>query len=190
MLEALWVSTGIIFVAELGDKSQLMAAAFASRYRPWPVLAGIALAASLVMGLSVAVGASVAGQLPTNVINIAAGAAFIGFAGWTLREEDTADEEAAPTRRSGRSALMTTAVAFFVAELGDKTMLATITLAARYEAIGTWAGASIGMVAADAIAIVVGAQLGSRFPERTVRFVAAGLFLAFGVLLIIEGARG
>lgn len=189
MFEAFWVSTGVIFLAELGDKSQLMAMAFASRYRAWPVLAGITISTAVVHALSVLLGASVAGALPTDWINVAAGLAFLGFAAWTWRGDEltAADEERA--RIGGRSALIAAAVAFFIAELGDKTMLATITLATRYEAIGTWAGSTFGMVVADALGIVVGAQLGKRLPERTVRIVAASLFVLFGLLLIIDGLR-
>ena len=187
MLEALWVSTGIIFAAELGDKSQLMALAFAARYRAWPVLAGITVSTAIVHAFSVAVGAVVADRLPTDVINVVAGLAFVAFAGWTLRgdELDEADEERA--RIGGRSAFLAAGVAFFIAELGDKTMLATITLATRYEVVGTWLGSTIGMVAADAIAIVIGAQMGRRLPERTVKIAAASLFVIFGVLLVVEG---
>ncbi len=189
MLEAFWVSTGIIFVAELGDKSQLMAMAFASRYRPWPVLAGITISTALVHALSVVLGVSVAGALPTGWINLAAGLAFLVFAVWTWRGDELTDADEERARIGGRSALVAAGVAFFVAELGDKTMLATITLATRYEVIGTWAGSTVGMVAADALAIVVGAQMGKRLPERTVRIIATGLFVLFGILLIIDGIR-
>ena len=190
MLQAFWISFGIIFVAELGDKSQLMALAFASRYRPWPVLAGITISTGLVHAFSVAVGETVAGQLPTDTINVIAGIAFLGFAAWTLRGDELTESDEAKARTGGRSALVAAGVAFFVAELGDKTMLATITLATRYQVLGTWAGSTVGMVAADAIAIVVGAQLGNRLPAHVVRWVAAGLFVLFGAVLIIEGALG
>jgi len=189
VLEAFWVSTGIIFAAELGDKSQLMALAFASRYRAWPVLAGITLSTAVVHALSVIAGASVAGRVPTGVINVIAGMAFIAFAVWTLRGDELTEADENRARTGGRSALVAAGVAFFIAELGDKTMLATITLATRYEVIGTWAGSTIGMVAADAVAIAVGALLGRRLPERTVRVVAAVLFVVFGLVLIVEGLR-
>lgn len=189
MWHALWLSTGIVFLAELGDKSQLMALAFASRYRAWSVLAGIAIATAIVHAMSVVVGAGVAGQLPTDAIDIAAGIAFLGFAVWTVRGDELTQADEQRARLGGRSAVVTAGVAFSVAELGDKTMLATITLATRYDTIGTWAGSTLGMVAADALAIVVGAQLGRRLPERAVRAVAAGLFVVFGILLIVEGIR-
>lgn len=189
MIEALWISTGVIFLAELGDKSQLMALAFASRYKPWPVLAGISISTALVHAASVALGAGVAGQIPTDTVNVVAGVAFLGFAAWTVRGDTLTDEDEARARRGGRSAFLAAGLAFFIAELGDKTMLATITLATRYDAFGTWVGSTVGMVAADAIAIVIGAHFGRRLPQRTMRFVAAGLFVLFGGLLIAEGLR-
>lgn len=190
MLHALWLSTGVIFVAELGDKSQLMALAFAARYRAWPVLAGITVATAIVHAGSVIVGASVAGALPSAAINVLAGLAFLGFGAWTLRGDRLTEADRDRVRPGGRSAFLAAGIAFFLAELGDKTMLATITLAARYEAWGTWVGSTIGMVAADALAIGLGAVLGGRLPERPVRWGAATLFAVFGVLLIAEGLRG
>ena len=190
VVQALWLSFGAIFVAELGDKSQLLALALAARYQAWPVLAGITIATGVVHGLSVAIGAVVADRLPTSAINIVAGIAFLGFAAWTLRGDRLSEGQAALARRGGRSALFTAAVAFFIAELGDKTMLATITLATRYDVFGTWLGSTVGMVAADAIAIGVGRQLGNRLPERTIRITAAALFVAFGALLIYQGIAG
>jgi putative Ca2+/H+ antiporter (TMEM165/GDT1 family) len=100
------------------------------------------------------------------------------------------DDEAAKAQRSGGSAVVAASVAFFLAELGDKTMLATITLATTEGALGTWAGSTLGMVAADALAIAVGRQLGTRLPERAVRIGAASAFFVFGVLLIVAGLRG
>lgn len=187
VLHALWLSAGVIFAAELGDKSQLMALAFAARYRAWPVLAGITVATAMVHAGSVALGAAVVGALPTAAINVAAGVAFLGFGAWTLRGDELSDRDRRRVRPGGRSAFLAAGVAFSVAELGDKTMLATITLATRYEAWGTWIGSTLGMVAADALAIGIGAAMGERLPDRAVRWVAASLFTVFGVLLIAEG---
>ena len=187
-VQAFFVAFGVIFVAELGDKSQLMAMAFAARYRPFPVLAGIALGAAAMFALSVAVGAVLGVALPTRAINIVAGLAFLGFAAWTLRGDDDEDEEA--PELSNRSVVGATAGAFLVAELGDKTMLAAITLASTNGLVGTWSGATLGMVAADALAIVVGAVLGKRLPARAIQIGAAVLFVVFGLALIVEGVRG
>ncbi len=185
-MQAFLLSFGVIFIAELGDKSQLMAMTFAARYKFWTVLAGITAATALVHLASVGVGRAVGVNLPTTLINVVAGIAFLFFAAWTLRgDELTADEEA-KAHRIARSAFVAVAVAFFLAELGDKTMLATITLATTEGWFGTWLGSTVGMVAADALAIGVGAILGKRLPERVVRIGAAVLFLIFGVLLIVE----
>lgn len=189
-MHAFVVSFGIIFVAELGDKSQLMALAFAARYRALPILIGISFATAVVHAVSVGIGAAVGVTLPTRAINVVAGLAFFAFAAWTVRGDSLDDDEAARADRSMRSAVITASVAFFFAELGDKTMLATITLATKEGLIGTWAGSTVGMVAADALAIGVGQQLGSRLPERTIKIGAAVTFVVFGLVLLIEAARG
>lgn len=186
-LDAFLLSAAVIFVAELGDKSQLMALAFASRYRFFPVLLGITLATLVVHAGSVVLGSVVAVALPTNLISIVAGLAFFVFAAWTLRGDSLDEDEAARARRSVGSVVMAVAVAFFLAELGDKTMLATITLATTEEPIGTWLGSTAGMVVADALAIAVGALLGAKLPERPVQIGAAIAFVAFGALLIADG---
>jgi putative Ca2+/H+ antiporter (TMEM165/GDT1 family) len=189
-VHALLLSLGVIFVAELGDKSQLMALAFAARFKPLPVLIGITIATAFVHAFSVLIGAVVGAQMPTHTINIVAGVAFLAFGAWTLRGDELGEDEAARATRSTHSAVAAASVAFFLAELGDKTMLATITLATREGVLGTWAGSTIGMVAADALAIVVGRHLGARLPERAIKIGAAALFFLFGVLLIVEGVRG
>lgn len=187
MFSAFLLSFGVIFVAELGDKSQLMALTFAARYKPWPVLLGITIATAFTHAVSVGIGAVVGAQLPTRTIAIVAGIAFLVFAAWTLRGDELSDEEASEASRSTRNAVVAASVAFFLAELGDKTMLATITLATREGVWGTWLGSTLGMVAADALAIVVGQQLGKRLPERWIRIGAAVSFVVFGVILIVEG---
>jgi putative Ca2+/H+ antiporter (TMEM165/GDT1 family) len=189
-VHAFLLSFGIIFVAELGDKSQLMALAFAARYRPLPILIGITLATALVHAFSVLLGAVVGVALPTRAIAIVAGLAFFAFAAWTLRGDTLDDDEAARADRSTRSAVLAAATAFFLAELGDKTMLATITLATNEGLLGTWLGSTVGMVAADALAILIGSQLGARLPERAIKIGASVTFVVFGVLLVAQGVRG
>jgi putative Ca2+/H+ antiporter (TMEM165/GDT1 family) len=188
-VHALFVSLGVVFVAELGDKSQLMALAFATWFRPWAVLTGITIATALVHAVSVVIGGVLGARLPTDVINIAAGLVFFAFALWTLRGDRIDESEAARAQRTTRSAIVAASAAFFLAELGDKTMLATITLATREGLLGTWVGSTLGMVAADALAIVAGRHLGARLPERAIRVGAAVAFFAFGVLLLVEGIR-
>jgi putative Ca2+/H+ antiporter (TMEM165/GDT1 family) len=178
---------GVIFLAELGDKSQLMALAFAGRYRARTVLVAVFVATLLVHAGSVLLGSSVALALPTGPIEILAGIAFLVFAAWTIRGDTLGEADENRTRRVGRSAILTIGTAFFLAELGDKTMLATVTLATTQEPIGTWLGSTAGMVAADAIAIAIGSVLGTRLPERAVRVFASGAFVVFGVLLLAQG---
>jgi putative Ca2+/H+ antiporter (TMEM165/GDT1 family) len=188
-LVAVGVSFGTIFVAELGDKSQLMALAFATRFKPLPILIGITAATALVHAVSVVVGALLQVSLPTRAISIAAGILFLAFAAWTLRGDTLNDaDERRVASAGGHSAVLAASTAFFLAELGDKTMLATITLATTYGALGVWVGSTVGMVTADALAIVVGRQLGSRLPDRAIRIGAAVLFVVFGVALILDGA--
>jgi putative Ca2+/H+ antiporter (TMEM165/GDT1 family) len=186
---AFLLSFGVIFVAELGDKSQLMAMTLATRYKPWPILAGITVATAGVHAASVLVGAVAGKSVPTDWITLAAGIAFIVFAAWTLRGDELTAEDEAAAARARRSAFVTALIVFFIAELGDKTMLATITLATREGWFGTWLGSTVGMVAADALAIGLGALLGRHLPEKTVRIGAAVLFLVFGILLIFEAVR-
>jgi putative Ca2+/H+ antiporter (TMEM165/GDT1 family) len=188
-VDAFLISFGIIFVAELGDKSQLMAMTFAARYRAITILAAITVATAVVHLFSVLLGAAVGVALPTKAISVVAGVAFLGFAAWTLRGDQLDDDEATRAAQRNRSVFFTVALAFFLAELGDKTMLATVTLATDNGLIGTWLGSTLGMVGADALAIVVGQQLGARLPERTIKVGAAVTFVIFGVLLIAEGVR-
>jgi putative Ca2+/H+ antiporter (TMEM165/GDT1 family) len=188
LVAATAVAFGAIFVAEMGDKSQLMALTFATRFRAVSILVGISIATALVHAVSVGVGALLQVSLPTRVINIAAGVLFLGFGAWTLRGDTLTEAERAQAERTGgRGAVVTASTAFFLAELGDKTMLATITLATTYAPLGVWIGSTVGMVAADALAIFVGRVLGTRLPQRAVRIGAAGLFFAFGVGLVVDG---
>ena len=186
-LEAFLLSTVVILLAELGDKSQLMALAFATRYRALTVLLAVTLATLLVHAMSVLVGRAAALALPTSVINVVAGLSFFGFAWWTLRGDHLGEREQARAEGGGRWALLAIGTAFFLAELGDKTMLATISLATTEEPIAVWLGSTLGMVIADALAIGVGAVMGARLPERAIRVFAAGAFIVFGAMLIAQG---
>ena len=183
----LLASFGLVFLAELGDKSMLAALAFAARYRPLPVLGGIAIAAFTMLGASVAIGAAIGTALPQQALTIVGGLLFIGFGLWTLRGDDDEDEDA---ELKGSSVLLGVTGAFLIAEFGDKTMLATVALGGTGAALPTWIGASLGMIAASGMAIALAAVLGAKLPERTVRLLAAGAFLVFGVLMLVAGLRG
>ena len=180
------VSFAVIFVAELGDKSQLMALTFATRFKTWPVLIGITIATAVVHLVSVGVGYGLGAALPTGWISLIAALAFLAFGAWTLRGDRLSEDEKNKAERSTGSAILAVGGAFFLAELGDKTMLATITLATQYGWFGTWVGSTVGMVAADALAILVGRLLGRHLPEKAIKYGAAALFAIFGIWLLIE----
>jgi putative Ca2+/H+ antiporter (TMEM165/GDT1 family) len=189
-MHAFLLSFGVIFVAELGDKSQLMALTFATRYRALPILVGITIATAAVHAVSVLVGAVLGATLPTRTISIGAGLMFFVFAAWTLRGDELNEDEKSRAERTSRSAVVAASGAFFLSELGDKTMLATITLATTEGLLGVWLGSTLGMVTADALAILVGQQLGTRLPERAIRIGATVAFVVFGIVLLVEGIRG
>ena len=190
-MSAFLLSTIVIFVAELGDKSQLMAMTFAARFRALPVLIGITASTAIVHLASVLVGAALGAAIPTGPISILAGLAFLAFALWTLRGDELTEDERRKATRTSKAAILAVGVAFFLAELGDKTMLATVTLAANNGGLaaltGVWAGSTIGMVAADALAIAVGQILGRRLPDRVIKYGAAATFAIFAILLITDG---
>ncbi|MEH3141368.1 MAG: TMEM165/GDT1 family protein [Mycobacterium kyogaense] len=189
MIAALLLSFAVIFVAELGDKSQLMAMMFALRYRWWVVLSAILAATTAVHVLSVAIGHYLGAALPTHLLGLIAGAMFVFFGLWTLRGDSLTDQEASRAQRATAPAFFVVTSAFMLAELGDKTMLATITLAADNNWLGVWIGSTIGMVAADALAILVGAVAGKHLPERLIQVVAAALFGVFGIFMVVDNLR-
>lgn len=184
------LSFGTIFVAELGDKSQLMALAFATRYPALPVIVGVGTATAAVHAVSVAIGYGLGSALPVQWVNVVAAVSFAGFGLWTLRGDTlTAGEEVKAATSRQRSAIVAASFAFFLAELGDKTMLATITLATQYGWFGVWLGSTLGMVLADALAVCVGKRLGTRLPERIVKYGAASLFFGFAIWLGVVAAE-
>ena len=188
------VAAAAIFIAEFGDKSQLLVLAFATRHAALPVVAGIVVAAAVVQGLSVAVGAALGAVLPEAPIGVIAGLAFLAVAAWTLSGDDDEAEEGhaadATRRRSGVALAAVVASTFVVGELGDKTMLATFALAARQDPLATWVGATVGMVAANLVAVAVGRQLGARISPRTIRIGSAALFAVAGVVVIATALLG
>jgi len=185
-MDAFLLSTAVIFVAELGDKSQLMALTFATRFKTLPVLLGITAATAIVHAISVLVGAALGASIPTRAITVVAAVAFVGFGLWTLRGDHLTEADTERASRPTHHAVIAVGTVFFLAELGDKTMLATVTLATKEGLLGTWLGSTVGMVAADALAIVVGRQLGARLPERAIRIGAAVAFFAFAAVLFVE----
>jgi putative Ca2+/H+ antiporter (TMEM165/GDT1 family) len=166
-----------------------MALTFATRFRTWPVLIGITVATALVHLVSVGIGYGLGSTLPTAWIALVAAIAFLAFGAWTLRGDKLTEDEKGKAEQATGSAILAVGGAFFLAELGDKTMLATITLATQHGWLGTWVGSTLGMVVADALAILVGRLLGRHLPERAIRYGAAALFAVFGVWLLIEAIR-
>lgn len=177
-----WASFLFITVAEMGDKTQLVALSFAAKHNPWKVIAGVFTATLLVHLLSVFIGEQTSAFIPMDYLKLIVGLSFIVFGLWTLKG-DTYEDGQEKGRRFG--AFMTVVIAFFLAELGDKTQLATISLAAKYHSfLGVWLGSTLGMVLADGIAIAAGVWLGKKLPEKTVKYVSAGLFILFGLLML------
>jgi Ca2+/H+ antiporter, TMEM165/GDT1 family len=190
------VAFGAVFVAEFGDKSQLLILGFATRHRAGPVVAGLVVAAAVMQGVSVAVGAALGAALPERPVGIVTGLAFLGVAAWTLLGDDDEDEheERTAPRAAGRGAFFAVAAAvagaFMLAELGDKTMLATFALAASQGPLPTWVGSTAGEVAANLIAVVIGRQVGDRLPDRLVRTGSAVLFAVAGLAVLIGAVAG
>jgi Ca2+/H+ antiporter, TMEM165/GDT1 family len=189
---------GLIALAELGDKSQLLALSFATRYRWWQVLVGVAVAATVLGGIAALLGGVLGDALPERTIAAAGGVLFLAFAVWTLREDGGADgaddrDEEGPATNDRRRVLGSTATvvgAFLVAELGDKTMLATAALASTRDPIAVWLGSAAGMTAASGAAIAVGSLLHRRLPADRIRLVSAAAFALLGLLLLFEAWRG
>ncbi len=179
------VSLFFVFAAEMGDKTQLVALAFATRYATQRVLLGVFGATLLVHLFSVGLGEIVGLAIPVVWVRILAGMAFVGFGLWTLRGDELGDNARLAERRWGP--LMTVGTTFFLAELGDKTMLMTVTLASQYHSIvGVWLGSTLGMVVADGLAILVGRVVGAQLPDRLIKVGAAVVFLATGVYTLLE----
>ncbi len=196
-MQSMFAAMGLVFVAELGDKTQMVALSFGARHKLTPVLIGVALAYMTTNLLSVIIGGLLGATLPTRAIGIVGGILFLGFALWTLREKQDEQDEAAEQAEealeveveaatsSHRSVILSTGLAMFVAELGDKTMLATATLAAKDNPVFTWIGATIGIILAGTLGAVIGNVFGARLPERVLRIGSAAMFFVFGVILIL-----
>lgn len=180
---AVLLSAVLVFVAELGDKSQLMSMTFATRYRARTVILGAGLACAAINLVSALAGDVIGDALPRDAVRIAGGVLFLLFAVLALRESQQ-DEEPRPRDRGGRAVLVV-ATAFVLAELGDKTMLATMTLATQYHWVLVWIGSTIGMLVSIVLAVLVGRTLLKVVPLRFVHLISAALFAAVGVWLLV-----
>lgn len=186
-MEAFWASFLVVFLAELGDKTQLIVMAFAVKYNWRSVFLGMTLGIFVVHSLAVAIG-SLAGELiPVHLMTIIASCLFIGFGVWTLRGDDEGEDEDEATKSSRFGPLLTVAMTFIIGEMGDKTQFAAMTMATQYE---SWwlvlCGAVLGMVLADSLGIIVGTFLHRRLPAKKMRYLSAGIFLLFGVAGLLE----
>lgn len=181
-LLAFLISAGTITLAEMGDKTQLLAMAFASKHKTSKVLIGIFIATILNHSLAVLLGTIITRNQTVNIwVQLIAGISFIIFGIWTIRG-DKLNGEDKKTSRFG--AITTVGIAFFIAELGDKTQLATIALATKFPEMPVYVllGTTVGMLIADSIGIIIGVVLGKRIPERAIKLVAASLFILFGII--------
>jgi len=179
MINEIAKATGLIFVAELGDKTQILAMAFALQFTVGQVLTGVALGSFLNHGLAVIIGAYLAHIIPLSAIRLASALLFLGFGLWTLRSKDDDDHD---TNRSLNSPVMVVALAFFLGELGDKTQLTAIALASN--ATFPWAilvGTVLGMVLTSLAAILVGSKLGERIPDFSLKLISSAVFIGFGI---------
>lgn len=187
-MQTFWLSFAMIFLAELGDKSQLLSLALATCYSPRVVLWGIFWSTLAVHVFSVGIGWLMGETLPTDLITFAAGVSFIIFGFWTLRGDRLDDDEARECK-TGSNPFWLVFSTFFMAELGDKTMLSTISLATTKPFIPVWIGSTIGMVVSDALAIWVGRMLGKRLPEQLVTIGATIVFFLFGAYWMYLGGE-
>jgi Ca2+/H+ antiporter, TMEM165/GDT1 family len=220
VLYAFFVATVLIAMAELGDKTQMLALALAMRYKAWQVLVGILGATLFIHFFSTLVGQMVGNLIPRLWLGVVSGLLFIGFGIWTLRGDESPDEDDERASRFGP--ILATAIAFFLAELGDKTQIMTMTIAADPAAVlrafgsigpalsgamaaagvsaegltatqtfwGVWFGSTVGMMIADGIAILVGVVLGKNLPEKLVTRISGIIFIVFGLLTLASAWAG
>ncbi len=187
-MEAFLLSTGIVALAEMGDKTQLLSLVLAARFRrPWPILWGILIATLANHALAGAVGASVTAWLGPQWLRWILAGSFIAMAVWMLVPDKLDDDDAPDAPR--HSVLVTTVIAFFLAEMGDKTQVATVMLAAQYQ---TWfavvAGTTLGMMLANAPVVWFGERVMRRVPVRAVHLVSALIFLGLGLAILFGAA--
>ena len=181
---ALLSSITLVAFAEIGDKTQLLSFVLAARLgRPWPIIAGILIATLANHALAASVGVWLATMVSPVAMGVIVGAAFILFGLWTLRPDSLEFDE----RHLRAGAFATTLVAFFFVEMGDKTQLATVALAARFphDLVSVVGGTTLGMLAANAPAVLIGEVLSERLPFRYIRWIAAALFVAMGAATLL-----
>jgi putative Ca2+/H+ antiporter (TMEM165/GDT1 family) len=188
-MEAFLVSTSIVALAEIGDKTQLLAFILAAKYRkPLPIVLGILVATIANHAFAGAVGTWLTSLMGPEVLRWVLGLSFLGMAVWTLIPDKFDEEEA---RLAQLGVFGSTLLAFFLAEMGDKTQIATVALAAQYQALGTVvAGTTLGMMLANVPAVLLGERIAHRLPTRTVHAVAAAIFALLGIATLMGAGAG
>jgi len=184
-MESLFVSTGVVALAEIGDKTQLLAFLLAARFKkPVPIIAGILLATIVNHGLAGALGAWITATVSGEVLRWVLGLSFIGMAVWTLIPDKIEEEETQIAKRLG--VFGATLITFFLAEMGDKTQIATVAMAVHYAApVMVVIGTTLGMLIADVPAVFVGDKLANKIPMKLVHGVAAAVFAVLGVMTLL-----
>jgi len=184
-MESLLVSTGVVALAEIGDKTQLLAFILAARFKkPLPIIAGILAATVVNHGLAGALGAWITATITPEVLRWVLGISFIAMAVWTMIPDEIEEEETKVAKRFG--VFGATLVTFFLAEMGDKTQIATVALAAHYATpLLVVAGTTLGMLIADVPAVFVGDRLAAKIPMKLVHSIAAGVFALLGIATLL-----
>lgn len=185
-MDALLQSFSLVLASEMGDKTQLLALILALRFKkPWVVMAGILVATLLNHGIATIIGGWIGSQFPENTLRIGLSVIFFAFAAWIL-VPDKIDDKDTP-EKSGASAFWTTTVLFFLAEMGDKTQLATVALGAKFQTpIAVTIGTTLGMLVADGLAVVFGERLTKIIPMKAIRITSSLLFALFGVGILLK----
>ena len=185
MLEALLISTAVVAVGELGDKTQLLALILAARYnRPWPIIAGIVVATLVNHAIAGWVGNWVRGMVPPEILRWLLALSFFAVAAWALKPDKLDADDVPPTSHWGVFGV--TVVAFFLAEMGDKTQIATVMLAARFESLAAVvAGTTLGMLLVNVPTVFIGRAAAEKIPFRAVRITAATLFAGLGLWVLL-----
>ena len=188
-MEAFLVSTGIVALAEIGDKTQLLAFVLAAKFRrPLPIIAAIFVATIANHAFAAAIGTWITGLLGPDILRWVLGASFLAMAAWTLVPDKLDDED---TQLARYGVFLTTLIAFFVAEMGDKTQVATVALAARYDAlIAVVCGTTLGMMIANVPAVYLGDRIANKVSLKLVHGIAAAVFAVLGVATLLGAGSG
>ncbi len=181
-MEAFIASLIFVVLAEMGDKTQLLAMAFATKYKAHKVLIAVFIATLLNHSLAAYTGRLLSAVIPLDIISMIAAISFIMFGLWTIRGDKLEGEDKKETRFGP---IITVGIAFFLAEMGDKTQLATVSLAVKYHStFYVLMGTTLGMIIADAIGIIIGIVMHKHIPEKAVKWTAAGIFVLFGIISV------